>query len=382
MITKILLSLFLPFFLLGQTLLTESFNSFFIDSSFTGATALYRLDTANSVVLRDYAGANDLTASGTIVHQQGSISYSGGYRPTNFTALLYYEVTSPATNFNPGTNDFSWFIIFRTGTDVTTGVKAMSHYIHTNSGWQAEIASSNMYATTRVSPTSVLSNGSVSASTSYVMVAKVDRSDSITVFLNNVILDRDLISGLSAGSIAPTAAFRISNTSEGSAAPWKGSIEQVGFFNNKLLSRKEIAEIGYKPEGWVGFGADVTIYLRPNWQFALGFTGADTVYYGTALTAGNWSISIQDSAASGVDYKILTSPDPSMPNSWGTLAEGTTGTTWGTKSYSGTGSGYIGIAIASGTAYFDNLTVTLQSTTATGKFKGIFLPFTNIFTDF
>jgi len=129
-------------------------------------------------------------------------------------------------------------------------------------------------------------------------------------------------------------------------------------------SVKTMKEFGFLAAGWASLKGGVS---RVSFGYYQGLTGADTIYYGTPLTAGSWSISIDDSAASEVGYSILTSSDKST---WSTLGSGTTGTSWGTKTYSGTGLGYIGIAIASGTAYFDNLTVTLQPATTTGKFKG------------
>jgi len=369
MIIRTLLSLLFSVFLFGQEVLyTTTFPSFFVDSLMSTMTAQYRLDTANAVVTRDYAGANNLTQTGTIGYAQASISYSGGYGSNNYAGSRYFSVASPASNFNPGTNDFCVYAIIKSGSDITTNGRIISHYIHTNSGYIVDIASSKFTILARVSPTNTSNAPNISATTSYVVVANFDRSDSIKVWTNGA-LTKSLMSAISAGSIEPIAGFMIGVHSEGLSGPFLGSIEQIGIGINKLFSAKEVAEIGYKPEGWVGLGSDVTAYVRPNWQFALGFTGADTVYYGTALTTGSWSISIDDSAASGVNYTILTSADAST---WTTLASGTTGTTWGTKSYSGTGSGYIGIAVASGTAYFDNLIVSeyVETATATGKFKG------------
>jgi len=145
--------------------------------------------------------------------------------------------------------------------------------------------------------------------------------------------------------------------------PLLGNLALVKLYDVQLTDT-DVKNETFLGRKWVSLNGGVTRTSFSTYDMGV---VSDTVYFDSLLTAGTWSISIQDSAGSGVAYEILTSTDKST---WSTLATGTTGTTWGTKTYSGTGSGYIGISVASGTAFFDNLTVTLQPATASGKFKG------------
>lgn len=129
---------------------------------------------------------------------------------------------------------------------------------------------------------------------------------------------------------------------------FNGWVSQI-FLTDRAVTN--IKDLGYLANGWKSLNGGVT---RSDWQFHQGVVN-DTIYYNTPLTAGSWTVSLSDSAASGVSYEVLTGADATT---WTTLATGTTGTSWGSKSYSGTGSGYIAVSVASGTAFFDDLIVT------------------------
>lgn len=138
--------------------------------------------------------------------------------------------------------------------------------------------------------------------------------------------------------------------------PYLGNISQVTLYDAQLTDQ-DVNEETFAPKNWKSLNGGFT---RDSFGFHLGAVN-DTVYYVGGLTSGTWTVSLKDSAGSAVSYKVLTSTNKIT---WTTLATGATNTSWTTKSYSGSGNNYIAIAVASGTAFFDDLVVTKTATSS------------------
>jgi len=368
---KTILFLIFPFILLGQTYLTETFSNY------------VKTDTTNVVVNYVFSpewhtalgGDNDsliedISGKGRDLRIQGWASYAALLDSTTGTNILYsggeglkfnnnnhYLDRADGTSF-PSGSGADWSIVVFGRVNAATAANQVftfwggggatntpTAYFETTPKWVISTigAANDLTSTDAFSiPTNVYFAGTVDNTTESLYIDGVSAATpkSITNAPN-------------------TVNYRIGRFTVASF-PLKATLFQVIVYN-KALSEKEITELAFMPTGWAAVGADAPGVSRVSWGFYLGLTGADSVYYNTALTAGNWTISIKDSAASGVTYKILTSADAST---WTTLTSGTTGTSWDTKSYNGTGSGYIGISVASGAAYFDDLVVTLLPETA------------------
>jgi hypothetical protein len=365
-------------FLQAQMLYTDTFPNFFA-STLDSTVAMYKMYSSPTTDLSTYGNTNTLTAGGSagdsvtaiaVLQQDSSVVYLNSATPQYFNILA-----ASAGDMNHGTNDFTWEILFHSGNInqhgyllskvLTSGAFAGSHVRITNStangvGKRVVVQVRKDGSNTRLL---VTTSDIVDGNPHHLALV---RSSTTTIKLYVDGAEATLNTLTSAGSdlnMDASSNFSIGIWSNLSTNPFIGHVEYARI-TRSALTQKEIKEAAFLPQNWACVGSDVPGITRANYGFHFGLTGADTVYVDSLLTAGNWSISIQDSAASGVGYTILTSSDKST---WTTLSSGTTGTSWGTKAYTGTGSGYIGIAVASGSAYFDNLTVSLAA--VSGKFK-------------
>lgn len=373
----------LSFCLHGQTLLTENFNNFF-PSGLDSTVALYKGYSNPLTDLSTYGNTNTLTAGGSagdsvtaiaVLQKDSSVVY--------FNSVTPQYLNRPAANaddFNTGTGDFTW--------------EALIHAANINQHGYilSKILSSGAYTGVhlRITDATVATVGKRIA----VQVRKdaantrllVSNSDIVDGQPHHIALVRSGTTNVKvyvdASEIAMTALTTagtdininsVSNFSVGvwsnlTTLPFVGHIEYVRV-SRKALTQSDIKKAVYLASGWESLNEGVA---RNGWEYHQGIVN-DTIYYSTPLTAGHWNVTVKDSAASGVNYQILTSADAAT---WTTLATGTTGTAWSSKPYSGAGTGYIAIAVASGTAFFDDLVVTLASGEKngfggySGKYKG------------
>jgi len=373
---KTLFLLLFTCFLSAQPLLNETFSNY-IKTGTTGEVVNYIFSPEWHTALggENDSITEDLSTNGKNLRIQGwtnyaqladsvtgsNILYSGG-KGLKFNNANYYLDLANATGFPTG-SPATWSIVVFARVDSATGAYMPMTW------WGNSATNQTPYSSIDTGPNYLVSSGGAANELKSTATLSIP-TDFYFVGIGNGTTESLFINGASAATpktIVNTpnlTSFRIGKYTDAAPLTGRYTMYQIIIYS-KALSQFEITNLAYMPTGWAAIGSDAQGVSRVNWGFYLGLTGADTVFYGTALTAGTWNISIDDSAASGVNYEILTSADAST---WSTLASGTTGTTWGTKIYTGTGTGYIGIAVASGTAYFDNLTVTLQP--ATSKFKG------------
>lgn len=152
-----------------------------------------------------------------------------------------------------------------------------------------------------------------------------------------------------------------------------GYIAEVKLYAESAPSAITAKEESWLPRKWFSNSGGVTGVMG---EFAIAAV-TDTLYFDSLLTAGTWTVTVSDSGNSGGEtYRILTSADKST---WSDLGSGTAGMTYSETTVTGTGLGYIGLAVSSSadTVFFDDLTVTLQPTTTIGKFKGKHKQFKN-----
>ena len=376
---RYILFLMLTVTLNAQILLNETFSDF-VRTGDANITALWVLDSVYAAsksksLVSDMVNAHTLTANNMSTNyaderQSGSPVYSGGEH-IDFTAASqeWFSIADVnAADFEPGTGAYTVEAIIRYEGDFSTS----SHqhpYFSKGSGNQLN---DSYYYNLRA--------GSFYKGLLYRAGDGVDGADTapasdLTSLLNDndwhvvtiahniggniyIYVDRVLRNTIDASSITPvtgsSSSLKIGAVGGTVNDPVFWTDQDIAAIRYSGIVRDSIsvAEFGYLANGWNSLNGGVT---RSFGEFVQGIAN-DTIYYNTALTDGSWTITLSDSAASGVNYEVLTSADAAT---WTTLATGTTGTSWGSKSYSGTGTGYVAIAVASGTAFFDNLVVSL-----------------------
>lgn len=347
----------------AQTILSERFNNFLnfptdslqllcvFDNTYVSTVAL-----SDSVGF-DLSGNNrNLTFTGGSAWRDSLILdnplYSGG-NALRMTGNTHHWGIASASFANPGENDFSviyWFIKRNDLDFPFTG-----HGWFSNGGWAIQAHSGGLQLgvkaknTSGTIYTSNYTNTYASLTDDVHQVVSVFNrtSDKLESYLDgdSALADVDI-----SGNFSLTSPLEIQYQTNAGPVGFNLGVIAFAIYNRKLTAQ-EIKQNYALASGWVSKNDGV---IRANFGFNQGIVN-DTIYYNTALASGSWTITLSDSAASGVNYEVLTSSDATA---WTTLASGTTGTAWGSKSYIGTGTGYIAIAVASGTAFFDDLIVT------------------------
>ena len=346
----------------AQTLLNETFNNFFPElPAFTGFE-LWLVENANNPVgnyLQDLNGdVSDFTGGG------GIGTFNGGSVLKSGANSLYFD----------GTDDYLQTVYDADHTLVSnftilaiikpSNLTQTNKYFLSRSGqdynllWEYVNNSVEFYASgaTGDDPRTGTSLLFTNVSTHHVIAYTYDGSNQIG-YLDGV----QSFDSAKTFSLKNSLSFLRIGQSSSSSNQFQGNIEYMVIAKSAFTSQ-QIKEVGFLANNWMSLNGGVT---RSGFGYNQGVV-SDTIYYNTALTAGSWTITLSDSAASGVSYEVLTSADAAT---WTTLATGTTGTSWGSKSYSGTGTGYIAISVASGTAFFDDLVVSSEGGKKT-KYNG------------
>lgn len=352
----------------AQTYLTETFSDYRADSTAAYRKALYRINaisdqtdlTGHGFTLTKTSTGDSLTPGNSPIKSGEGVYFLSGndyFVSAGGGIIKTSDVTISAwfrSALNPATNQP---IVFEDNTSTLRDFQLQDRNTQDRLNWNIFIGNSfkNLPGTTA---------GSGYLNGAWHNVTGTHDGDSIRIYYEGVQQGVLLASGAIDNDGVP---LRVGASGAVSPEFFTGHIAQVTI-DTVALTAAQIKSLLFMPRNWLAVGADDPGVSRVSYGFYLGLTGADTVYYGTVLTAGNWTISIKDSAASGVSYKILTSTDAVT---WTDFASQTTGTNWTTRSFTGTGTGYVGISIASGAAYFDNLTIseTPETATADGKFK-------------
>lgn len=349
----------------AQVILTETFSNYTPDL-LPNTQGLWYINTSANDILTDRSGNNrSLTARGASPGDSillGSPLFSGGYGYYLDGVDEYLEHTT-ASNFNPGTGDFSIFLVYRIPTNFKDNQQIIGKRGAETDYYdiRANVGGTTFSAELKANTANVGAGGNVSTNTYYHTLASFDRSGNVTLYHN---LNTPQTSDISAQSGDITTAYEFTigayafDSYKGNYM--EGYIYAIGYYG-QTVTEQEYREMFYLADGWKSFGGGV---LKDN--FSQGIVG-DTIYYNTSLATGAWTISISDSAASAITYNILTSTDKT---NWTQIGTDATNTTWQTSTFSGTGQGYFAIAVPSGTAYFDNLTVT---NTPSGQDKGLHL---------
>ena len=345
---------FLSFSLNAQILLNESFSDF-------------RLSALDSTKLLLDFSRSDFQADQSPT--EATFVVGGGLGDSLIASILLadnYGVYFDASNdtmynlanedvWDFGTSDFTVECFWKPLVVSPADVMLMTKRNVSATGFEFSIYNGTQYSVIRNGVANIATGVSVSAGTDYYTASRFDRDSNLITNLNWGLDNTQNISAYSAVDL--TNAFPLAIGMEAKAPTLTLSRRIKSYFytvriTKRLLTDREVSEAGRLAKNWISLSGGVT---RDGWLFSQGVVN-DTIYYKTALTAGSWTITLSDSAASGVSYEVLTSADATT---WATLASGTTGTSWGSKSYSGTGTGYLAIAVASGTAFFDDLVVRL-----------------------
>jgi hypothetical protein len=368
---KYIILLLLSTFCFGQTLLNETFSNFLPDTTGTICKGLYPFGATGVAVeadLSSYANtltgnnfsanyADELTSGNPIISGQNVIKFNG-------SSEFFNIANAAADDFDMSDGeDFSYVYVLNMGATAYSGVVAAMfnryYFRASNVGLNGagclflSYDGTDTYYRNKESAVFTASNWDV-------VIVNWDDSDSVGIHINGTELSGTVTTGTFAnqGNMGG-GDFYIGRFLSGQYFGEK--IALVGFFNSVLTS-VQIKEFGYLANGWKSLSGNVT---RNNWAFTQGVI-TDTVYYNTALAAGNWKMQVDiDGNSGGETYRILTSADALT---WTDLGSGTAPASSTTKVFSGKGLGYIGLAVSSAadTVFFDNLTVNLA---VSNKFK-------------
>ena len=352
----ILFLLILTFAASGQSLLNENFSRFQLKNDSNVQLLLRASNTANEDLGKngiDFTAGNFSTLfADELVSGSPSIAL-GSVLQFHKDSLTYFQTATNLDSIVPLTSNFTLDIVAKF--EAATGPYGYLFSLgntYANTGYEVFVyvgAGAND-ATFRVrnETTSASAISTTYNDGSWHIFTAMREGDSLKVYVDGVLSGS--ATGVNGWNISRETGLRIGSRVDGFYyATFKMSEMR---YSSIARDKRERKESFYLADNWVSLNGGVT---RAGLGFHQGIVN-DTIYYNTSLTAGNWNVSISDSAASGVSYEVLTSADAAT---WATLASGTTGTSWGSKSYSGTGTGYLAIAVASGTAFFDDLVVRL-----------------------
>lgn len=361
---KILFIFLLPVFIQAQTLLSDDFSNRIHFDGAVGAWVLipeyHNGEVTGKTVVQDLANSHDMTLSGWAnIAQMADSAYTAspyydGGNGVSFDGVddYLYIASGSTAPFKPGTGDFTIEVAFRLTSLANENIVSIRD---ASSGWWSVVVTNalhSMYSAAN-SPAVRETAVAISIGTDYHFITTSDRDGNLTTWRNAAIANAISAADFADDNISPTGELRIGRQGNGNNYA-NGVIYFVNYYDS-VLPINTIKDHQKLPAGWVSLnGGGATS------GFTLGVAN-DTIYYNVALAPGMWEISIRDSAASNISYKILTSPNKAT---WNDFASGTTGTAWQTKSYSGFGSGYIAVAVASGTAFFDDLVVTKTATSS------------------
>lgn len=374
---RVILILLLSVFSYAQTtLLSDDFgNRIHIDDA-VGFWVLipeyHSGEATGKSMVQDLAGSNNMSLGGWSTVEQMADSaytaspyYDGGNGVHFDGAASYLYIGSGATTpFKPGTGDFTIEVAYKL--DDRTNENIVSLRDVSSGWWNVVVTNNNLFSLYSSANSPVIRETAVaiSADTDYHFISAADRDGNLVTWRNAASANSLSITDFADDNIAPSSELRIGRQGNGDNYA-NGVIHFVGYYDS-VLPTNTIKDHQTLPAGWKSLNGGGS---RPGTVFCLG-ASSDTVYYASTITSGAWNISIKDSAASAVAYKILTS---SNLLTWSEIASGTTGTSWQTKTYSGTGLSYIAIAVPSGTAYFDDLSITRTAATTAGNRRGSWL---------
>lgn len=356
----IILALLVFSFAKSQTLLSETFSNFIPDTAASNVIAAYITDETNypGTGRTDHGpnGYDLLVGAAAGGQAQSSVLYDGGYSESFNNSGSWYIFGGAPLDL---TGSFSVFASFYK--DDVVGTEYL--FCHDDGGanrqWGLYVNGNALRFHVFGGGTNGYRVNTITATTWYNFVGIYDSSGTpaLTTYIN----------GASAGANSGTIAAQLNSiaatatTMSGIAngtLDYSGELTALYLFEG-VLTAQQCKELGYLANGWASLGGGVT---RSSFAFHQGIV-ADTVYYATALAAGNWSITVNvDGAAGGESLLILTSADASTWSTLGTISVTTTATDY---TVTGSGLGYVGFGLAGGTVYLDNVTVTLATATAT-----------------
>lgn len=349
-----------------QTYLTETFSKFLIDTSATHTwifDSTFHADTDGKAVTADLGSgtAITLTANGSpALNVTGSPIYDGGkVFKSDGTDDHFWVAAAGAGDLNLSDNDFTIAFFFKIHTDPAANIYIINKRAGTPYYNITQRASDdNLLIELRDASTQKIGAFGALDFTSWYYIAVVRTStpgDSVVrVYLNGASVGTPIdVTGHGTLDNANNFAICVFGGNAGTSSSYPLSIAQV-VVHKDAWSAKKIKEEGYLADGWATYGNDVPGITRSSFAFHQGII-ADTVYYNTAITADRWKITVNvDGAAGGESLKVLTSADKSTWSTIGTITATTTATNY---SVIGTGLGYIGFGLTSGTVYIDDVTV-------------------------
>lgn len=350
----------------GQTLLTEYFSNF-RDTTASSLTHSWVFDSTYAEETKDHVGSFNLTKNGTITTFQSSPMRVDGYCRKFDGSTGYYSTSNSniATNFT-----ISYWFRRDDGTNPGGGMR----FIQSDNGSTLRNFFLFYHGATNSLRLSIYISNSIYTIQSTLQGAAL-WADVFDAAWHNLIVTHDgsnlrmYVDGESyatavaaAGSIDQDAVAIFIGTDALGVEDWDGYTDQIQTYSI-AMTPQQVKEATFLAPGWASNGGGVT---RANYAFHQGIV-ADTVYYATVLTAGNWSVTVNvDGAAGGESLEVLTSADASAWSTIGTISVTTDATDY---TVTGTGLGYIGFGLTSGTVYIDNLTVTLNATATKPGYK-------------
>ena len=348
--------LYLTLFLassLNAQLLTENFNNFRPSLTITnGAEWWFRANNDSSSVLKDLSGNNhtwEKSASLTLTYPISSVLFSGD-------SVLFFDGNSPNWFKTVDHDDFDLttafsVIIVTKPFDLS---QVQDYYLEKDNNnwgliWEFVANSIEFLASgaagdnPRTGTAIVLADGWNIVGYTYAGTSQKGYLDGVEQFDSTKTFT--LVTSTDSLWVGQSAA---------SANLSKVYIEHLTIVKGVALTAKQIAEYGYLANGWAVAGSDVSGVTRDAFSFHQGIV-ADTVYYNTVLAAGNWRITVNvDGAAGGESLEVLTSADASTWITLGTIVATTDPINY---TIAGSGTGYIGFGLASGTVYIDDVNV-------------------------
>lgn len=354
----------------GQVLLTENFTDW-ISNRLTAKTShFWVLDSQwvadnSTSVLTDQEGSTTLTEA---VASWPAWSFSNPEYPTGNTMNFAGGLQALTAVAAPTDNFYGCRIIIKP-TSIVNAAASAQQLLHLEGGFYGiELgAASGSVANEIVTLTTdggasrsywASATDSISALDWNVLVLQWDGAK-YQIWLNGV--EKTTSTTGTPAVLALDTHFRIGIKAD-NTRPLLANVASVKLYDQQLTDA-DVGNESFVADGWVSLSGGVTrADSADTWMFHQGII-ADTVYYATTLTAGNWSITVNvDGDVGGESLRVLTSANASTWSTLGTISATTTATDY---TVTGSGLGYVGFGLASGTVYLDNLTVSIIPSTAT-----------------
>jgi hypothetical protein len=259
---------------------TLSGGSFWTNDSFLLEHWGYDLAAADN--LRDFISAINLTAVGTSTEATGSIlSLAGDHLTLNGTT----DYWQAGDQYDPGTNDFTVQVWFKTPANVAPGKYLVAkRRAGPDIGWQIDIFSSTVRSII-LNTSSAAATLAISANTEYYLWARYDRSDDLIVALyssTGVVYDTVDISGFSAANLNVPQNYTIgAYPVTPSTGEWDGGVMGVKQ-STSFQTDQQLVDDAFLAEGWKSGGGNVYRNGFVGKSHSQGFSNTA----GTVLTVG------------------------------------------------------------------------------------------------